>query len=501
MDYRQFRVTILDRTTVRIVKPGGISVIPDPKVPMDQLRERTIKILSRYLAAGSVRSPDELVVLGSHLFNGLFDHTTSMLFKDELDDVKRKPDTVLRLILEFMPDARELAELPWEYLYYPDDVHDQGKGFFIAAEPESRLILARHVPLLIKGLSAAPERLRILIVVSQPERYPEGEEALGEIVAHTVINAITELKDKSAGAIDTDELRQPTKRSLKEKIETYKPHVVHFLCHGKYEEAAGGYLGFVSEEDHKTLEWVSDEELPDCFLPEPRLIFLHACEGAHSDSYEAFRGAALQLVYSRVPAVVAMQYQVKNKVANLFALKFYESLGQGKPVDEAVQDGRRELRMFLKDKTFSSQAFGSPVVFLQCADEIVKLPDVSHEERREQRSLAPSAIRCTTCNMMFVSAKGHCSNCGARYTACEFCGEWTDVSKRYCGNCGEQRQSVAGRIEPEPRESGPGQMAVSGYAARAGGPTGDLPRRMGGAPGRERVPATDQFKDLNPDGN
>ena len=133
-----------------------------------------------------------------------------------------------------------------------------------------------------------------------------------------------------------------------------------------------GHLAFVKDEKDETVRWISDVDLADAFMDfQPRLIFLHACEGASSDSYEGFKGLALQLVYSKIPAVVAMQYSVENKVAIQFAKTFYQCLGEGKPVDVAVQAGRLELGMYLGEQNFSSRAFGSPVVYLQSAQGII----------------------------------------------------------------------------------------------------------------------------------
>jgi hypothetical protein len=128
----------------------------------------------------------------------------------------------------------------------------------------------------------------------------------------------------------------------------------------------------VNEDDHKSAFWINDISFRDCFNEyQPRLIFLQACEGAYSASYETFRGVALQLVYSRIPAVVAMQYKVRNDEAKMFAKKFYQSLGEGKRIDEAVQDGRLVLGKYLNEQTFSSRAFGSPVVYLQSGEGII----------------------------------------------------------------------------------------------------------------------------------
>ena len=195
---------------------------------------------------------------------------------------------------------------------------------------------------------------------------------MGDVKAQPVIQMLEELQKASAGRITVDTLLQPDKRMLTDALVKLKPHVVHFIGHGRYKGEAGA-LAFVRKSVSGDTEaaWLSDTAFADCFgeITPPRLIFLHACEGARSDSYEAFSGVSLQLVYSRMPAVIAMQYPIPNDVAIAFARSLYRALSEGQAIDEAVQNGRNELGVYLDDEeNFSSRAFGSPVVFLQSKD-------------------------------------------------------------------------------------------------------------------------------------
>lgn len=411
MEYREFRVIVEDENRLRIIKPSGTS--QKASIPMDSLKERTINIFHRWLAEGNIKSRDELVVLGAHLYNGLFDDEISRAFLDEFNKVRNQESTTLRLRLEFEREAHKLAQMPWEYIYYPDN--DMEKGFFIATR--GRLILTRHVPLKIEDLKAEGNQLRILLVVSKPEG-----EGLNTVKADSIISTIAELKSRLPHIV-TDELLQPNKRSLTDKVKEFRPHVLHFIGHGEY-KGEGGRLLLVQEQDQKTAAPISDIDFADCFLDyQPRLIFLHACEGARSDSYEAFRGVALQLVYSKVPAVVAMQYPVENLVANNFARKFYEALGEGKRIDEAVQEGRAELAMYLNEQNFSSRAFGSPLVYLQSAEGIIIA-----ETQPPALGLSPqppsSKVNCpysNDCSGMVIRGDKFCITCRRPLMQCPNC--------------------------------------------------------------------------------
>jgi hypothetical protein len=203
------------------------------------------------------------------------------------------------------------------------------------------------------------------------------------VVDDSIVKTIEQLT-----SIETHVLRQPTKDSLKKSVNEYTPHVLHFIGHGQYDEK--GKLTFVNASGMAVL--VDDEELADCFMNyKPQLVLLQACEGARSESYRAFKGVALQLLYAGITGVIAMQYEIENQVAATFSRRFYMSLGEGKPIDAAVQDGRIEIGTHGtedKPKNFSNRDFGSPVVYLQKSKKDLILID-TQSEREPTGNLPP----------------------------------------------------------------------------------------------------------------
>ena len=459
MRYNRFRVIVEDKSNRRIIKQSDASL--HGRVREDNIAENALNQYSEMLATGKLAERDYLVTLGSLLYERLFDKTDtpfSQAFKGQFDKVQREDQAVvLRLILEFEKDARSLAEMPWEYIYYPDD--DEGRGFFLAAH--SKLILARYVPLnedTLEKLKTEKGPLRILVAVAKPDD-------LGPVKAEPVIETIEALKNAFPDLIETHLINQPTKRSLTEKIDDTNPHVLHFIGHGQLEPTSGGSIALLRERDQKeslrknqkSYVWISDTDLADCFMNhQPRLNFLQVCEGARpaSFSHQAFRGLALQLVYSGIPAVVALQYKVENEVANLFAKTFYQSLGKGKPVDAAVQDGRRELGIYLNEKeNFSSRAFGSPVVFLQTPESII-IPVTQRELANTQDSLTASVtLECPRCREELPSnlKLNYCFHCGTAVMNCPKCNRLIDWNGD-CTWCG-YRTSLGNRVKSVPLQN------------------------------------------------
>lgn len=449
MEYKELKVIIKSRKELVIKPPLLSEVESEPQI--DALTERLITVFSKLLAEGKINSREELVVLGSYLFNGLFNKETKKVFRKEYKKISNKDQEGLRVVLEFLPEARDLAVLPWEYIYYPDSDED-GRGFFIATD--NQLILARHVPLIMQGLSPSPKPLRILIVVSKPARDEDGEKELGIIEERLVIETICQLGKRSPAAIQVEQLGPPvTKATLTDWIQSKERyHVVHFVGHGKYDKE-GGSLALANAKHPERASWIKEDALADCFRKrEPRLIFLNACKGAYTESYAAFRGVALKLVYSNIPAVVALQYEVENNVANMFAEKFYQSLGEGKPIDVAVQDGRSKLGMFLdEDQNYSNRAFGSPVVYLQSSDGIIIAE--GQPEQKEHGQFVK--VRCPHGDCQELVSPGD-NFCGESHplAQCQKCGSIM-VPNKSCRNCGWRRVSLG-----EPIGAGASKRAV-----------------------------------------
>ena len=360
MEYKEFRVVILNENDVRAILPSETTC--KGNIAMDRLTKSLISVFDSMVSRGKIDNREELQVFGSILYTILFQGEIDTEFKRAFDEIGEQPDTRLRLVLEFEQEARALATLPWEYLYYPDT--DREKGFPIGSQ--SKIILTRHVPLSssFATLTRTERPLRILIAVSRPRD-------LSMVSADDVIQALEKLREQFPGAIEVERLDNPDPRSFHQKIGEVKPHVLHFIGHGQWDIVKqSGALAFVGEDGSSA--WIRDRDFSDYFMDyQPRLVFLQACEGAESQSYEGLRGLALQLIYSKIPAVIAMQYPITNRAATQFAVKFYACLGEGKPIDLAVQEGRLELGMYLQGDHFSSREFGSPVAFLQSKEGII----------------------------------------------------------------------------------------------------------------------------------
>jgi CHAT domain len=355
----ELTLTIQDDCTVQAEREHGART--SGRLRLDDLDRRLIEIFDDWLIQDKIKSCRELATFGSLLYRTLFNGRVESFFKQQLDEAHATGQS-LRLQLSFGQKVADLASLPWEYLCFPNG------NSFLATHHD--LVLSRYIPLEIaRHESLAPTKgpLRILIVVSRPQE-------LGAVIPDYVIQDIENLAQSISVKIDT--LMTPTRENFLDKLEETKPHVLHFIGHGKFDkERKKGKIALL-DDDGVSPNWVPDDEFAEDFVHMrsiPRLAFLHLCEGGSVDFSANFAGLAPQLVRAGIQAVVAMQYPISNNAATRFSQAFYKELSEGKPVDNAVQEGRWRITRKIKG-ALDSRVFGTPILYMYARDGIIQPP-------------------------------------------------------------------------------------------------------------------------------
>lgn len=118
--------------------------------------------------------------------------------------------------------------------------------------------------------------------------------------------------------------------------------IIHFLGHGAVDTLFSQQSYLLFEGGDGRAQLVPCEQLPRILgsSPSTQLVVLNACHGA---SVEAANNVALQLVYYGVPYIVAMQGEVSQQAAAVFAQTFYAALQKGVALEEAVAMGRMKM--------------------------------------------------------------------------------------------------------------------------------------------------------------
>ncbi len=297
-----------------------------------------------------VDSPElELVRgLGGSLFEALFSGKVRDLYRDSFA-VARQEGRGLRVTLA-LTGAPELMHVPWEYLY-----DDPG---FLSISTWTPVVRYLDLPRGRRPLVVTPP-LQILAMVSGPSDVVELDTGREQANLERALAELT-----ARGAVEIHWLKSATLQELQHELRKRDHHIFHYIGHGGYDSALeDGILLF--EDETGSSRRVSGAQLGTMLADETslRLAVLNACEGARTSSDDPFAGTAASLVHREIPAVVAMQFEITDRAAVVFAGEFYAALADGYPVDSALAEARKAIFADQNDVEW-----GTPVLFMRVAD-------------------------------------------------------------------------------------------------------------------------------------
>ncbi len=284
---------------------------------------------------------------GGKLFGAIFSGEMIAQLRGSMEQASDK-ERGLRIRLR-LTDVPALADLPWEFLY------DANQNHFLTTSSETPVVRFLDLPQRIAPLRVALP-LRVLVMIASPRNLKrldtEGEwDRLQESLADLL----------RGGQIRLERLPAATLDALRLRARGAPFHVFHFIGHGGFDEAAqDGVLQF---EDETGMSYPVRGELLGMQLHDHRslrLAVLNACEGARSSRQDPFSGVAQSLLQQRVPAVIAMQFEISDAAAKVFASEFYRAVAEGNPVDAAVCESRKALF-----KEEFGQEWATPVLYMR----------------------------------------------------------------------------------------------------------------------------------------
>ena len=298
----------------------------------------------------SLDSPefDATKVFGSELFDALFQGEVRDLYHAAAAEADNSGKG-LRITL-LLGQAPALMHVPWEYLC-------EGGDFLSVSErtpivryldlPRAHKALPVEPPLRIVGMVSAPSDVIELDVDEEKRRL---EDALGDLIAHRRVEIVW--------------LERATLRELLRALEESDFHIFHYIGHGAFnKDAHDGVL--MLEDDRGRGKPVTGTYLGHLLKDERtlQLAVLNACEGARTDQEDPFGGVAASLVKEEIPSVVAMQFEITDEAAILFADGFYSALARGSPVDAALAAARKAIWA-----DYNDIEWGTPVLFMRVPD-------------------------------------------------------------------------------------------------------------------------------------
>jgi len=304
--------------------------------------------------------------LGTELFNALFRENLRDLYHTASADADASGKG-LRITL-LLGQAPELMNVPWEYMC--DD------GRFLSVSERTPIVryldlkkahkpLPVEGPLKIVGMVSSPTDVVQLDVETEKQRL---EAAIEKCVRR--------------GEIEVTWLEKATLTALHEALEADDFHVFHYIGHGAYDEQAGDGV-LILEDERGRGRPVTGGYLGQLMADELslQLAVLNACEGARAGETDPFAGVAASLVKSEIPCVIAMQFEITDDAAILFAGGFYSALARGAPVDAALAAARKAIWA-----NYNDIEWGTPVLFMRVPDGRIFDVAQAHEAGGEERA-------------------------------------------------------------------------------------------------------------------
>jgi O-acetyl-ADP-ribose deacetylase (regulator of RNase III) len=282
--------------------------------------------------------------LGRRLFDQFFAGELRLYWRRHLDQARAQGAGVR---ISFLVDDPELAALPWELMH-------NGEGF---------LALRRDVTFVRQIPSPVPEQppevsgpLRILAASANPiDMVPLDLDAIRRALEEGLRDLL------ASGRAAVTWLEHATAAELRRTVrEGYQ--VVHFEGHGGFEpESQGGYLVLEDEGGRSVL---LDAENAASLIKGamPRLVVLNVGYSAARGRGAEVQSLAEALGGSGVPAVVAMQWPLRDVDAMAFYRGFYTALGAGLGLDVAVAEGRRAIELEAGPDEESAAWWAAPVL-------------------------------------------------------------------------------------------------------------------------------------------
>lgn len=231
----------------------------------------------------------------------------------------------------------ELAALPWELLYDPQEAR------FVALSGSTPLI--RALPgVLGPRLPATSVPWRMLLVTASPDDWPKlAVEKERDIILQAIDPLIR------AGQIHVRCLDHASARDLLSALRAGF-HLLHFCGHADHDPASGE--GALILEDAQGRGTPVDVDTLRHLIPEAqttpgnelRLVFLNACSTAQIGLAPGTRGLAQVLVQAGVPTTIGMGRPIADDSARAFSAGFYGALADREwSFAFAVTAGRRRI--------------------------------------------------------------------------------------------------------------------------------------------------------------
>jgi hypothetical protein len=279
------------------------------------------RIINRQLQKG------DIVDYGTYLFTCLIGPAIWRQMQEAA-----KQDRFVELALSWDRGDANLSRLHWEMMYCERFI----AGGYTHDQVWSDVAITRVVPGAqgSAGQLSATPRILFVVGTSLTERSIRPG---AEIMA---LLQTSEIFDRISPSV----LENASPRSIQRRLETFKPDVVHFICHGHIDAYTGSGTLELSPDPPDTnknfnatqiAQWLKASGSP------PQIVVLSACQSGAALGPESVMPLAVELVAQDMPVVIAMSGRVSDMACRLFTRQFGKALIERNTLTAATAKGRR----------------------------------------------------------------------------------------------------------------------------------------------------------------
>lgn len=345
--------------------------------------------------------------LGEVLAGLLLPPYARQMFSASLNRISGETGLRLRLRL-----ADQLTDFPWEYMYIQDTRGERTSSSFLALDP--RISIVRDMIMAVPPDSfGAPSLRRIVVAMASPEPYdtypkleklPEEQKGLKDALNQIAGIHVDYLPDYEKVAVE--KIPGTTVQTLSaELIRNDQADIFHFSGHGEFTKRMGpafgstiGEGGIVLADSNNQAVPLAADRLGEILRSQGiRLVVLGACETGRRDGYNVWSSVVASLLKARIPAVIGMQFTIKDDLAAAFSEAFYRGIVAGYPLDACVAMGRAAIRALAQGDRQNIRDWGVPVLYLRSGSGIVFNPVADKRRVRSQKKKSNSYM-----NSMFM---------------------------------------------------------------------------------------------------
>ena len=182
--------------------------------------------------------------------------------------------------------------------------------------------------------------LRVLLLISSPPSLGENSRVDVESERVAVEQAVHKMRERGFLHLVIEDVVTP--KRAERLLDHFKPHIVHYIGHGEYDQTYGSML--LWEDDQGNVLPLSARRLASLLHSRNlHAVVLHACETGRSNARAEVQSLVDTLTHEGLPAILAQQANFTYELSQLASHVWNQALVTGQSIALAVLAVRQRL--------------------------------------------------------------------------------------------------------------------------------------------------------------